>query len=134
MIIVVWCYIREGVLIINFIKFYRYVENGEWIFFGVKLKCNVLIYDCCEGMYLDVMYYFEFCRCILFYIMNFILFCVLIVVLIFFVFLLLLEFGERMFFGVIVLLFFIIFLLMLMVGIMSWIRYCFFLCCIWLFF
>ncbi|XP_068718638.1 neuronal acetylcholine receptor subunit alpha-7-like isoform X1 [Montipora capricornis] len=91
-----------------------YVENGEWILLGVKSKRNVLTYDCCEGTYPDVTYHLELRRRTLFYIMNFILPCVLIAVLTLLVFLLPPESGERMSFGVTVLLSFTILLLMLM--------------------
>lgn len=95
----------------------RYVENGEWILLGVRSQRNVMTYDCCEGKFPDVTYHLELRRRTLFYLMNFILPCVLIAVLTLLVFLLPPESGERMSFGVTVLLSFTILLLMLMVGV-----------------
>lgn len=91
-----------------------YVENGEWILRDVKSKRNLLTYGCCEGKFPDVTYRLELRRRTLFYMMNFILPCVLIAVLTLLVFLLPPESGERMSFGVTVLLSFTILLLMLM--------------------
>lgn len=91
-----------------------YVENGEWILLGVRSQRNVMTYDCCEGKFPDVTYHLELRRRTLFYLMNFILPCVLIAVLTLLVFLLPPESGERMSFGVTVLLSFTILLLMLM--------------------
>lgn len=95
----------------------RYVENGEWVLLGVRSQRNVMTYDCCEGKFPDVTYHLELRRRTLFYLMNFILPCVLIAVLTLLVFLLPPESGERMSFGVTVLLSFTILLLMLMVGV-----------------
>ena len=95
----------------------RYVENGEWYLLGVRSQRNVMTYDCCEGKFPDVTYHLELRRRTLFYLMNFILPCVLIAVLTLLVFLLPPESGERMSFGVTVLLSFTILLLMLMVGV-----------------
>ena len=94
----------------------RYVENGEWILLDAKSERNLLSYDCCEGKFSDVTYHLELRRRTLFYMMNFILPCVLIAVLTLLVFLLPPESGERMSFGVTVLLSFTILLLMLMVS------------------
>ncbi|KAM7430993.1 Neuronal acetylcholine receptor subunit alpha-7 [Porites harrisoni] len=91
-----------------------YVENGEWILSDVTSKRSVLEYDCCDGKFPDVTYRLELRRRTLFYMMNFILPCVLIAVLTLLVFLLPPESGERMSFGVTVLLSFTILLLMLM--------------------
>lgn len=104
----------------------RYVENGEWILSGVTSKRSVLEYDCCDGKFPDVTYRLELRRRTLFYMMNFILPCVLIAVLTLLVFLLPPESGERMSFGVTVLLSFTILLLMLMV---SLVLFCFFFAC-----
>ena len=83
---------------------------------GVTSKRSVLEYDCCDGKFPDVTYRLELRRRTLFYMMNFILPCVLIAVLTLLVFLLPPESGERMSFGVTVLLSFTILLLMLMVS------------------
>jgi len=91
-----------------------YVENGEWILLDVKSQRNLLTYECCDGKFPDVTYHLELRRRTLFYMMNFILPCVLIAVLTLLVFLLPPESGERMSFGVTVLLSFTILLLMLM--------------------
>ncbi|XP_022792184.1 neuronal acetylcholine receptor subunit alpha-7-like [Stylophora pistillata] len=91
-----------------------YVENGEWILLGVKSERRLLTYDCCDGEFPDVTYHVQIRRRTLFYMMNFILPCVLIAVLTLLVFLLPPESGERMSFGVTVLLSFTILLLMLM--------------------
>lgn len=91
-----------------------YVENGEWILLDVRSERKLLRYDCCEGEFLEVTYHLELRRRTLFYMMNFILPCVLIAVLTLLVFLLPPESGERMSFGVTVLLSFTILLLMLM--------------------
>lgn len=92
------------------------MENGEWILLDVRSERKLLTYDCCEGEFPEVTYHLELRRRTLFYMMNFILPCVLIAVLTLLVFLLPPESGERMSFGVTVLLSFTILLLMLMVS------------------
>lgn len=100
---------------INLLSLYSYGDNGEWILLSSKPVRQVKQYDCCDGWYPEVAYKIHLRRRTLYYIMNFILPCILIAVLTLLVFLLPPESGERMSFGVTVLLSFTILILMLMV-------------------
>ncbi|XP_020917719.1 neuronal acetylcholine receptor subunit alpha-9-II isoform X2 [Exaiptasia diaphana] len=90
-----------------------YVENGEWSLQSVIPYRLVKTYECCEGAYSEIRFEIKLRRRTLYYMMNFILPCILIAVLTLLVFLLPFESGERMSFGVTVLLSFTILILML---------------------
>lgn len=94
---------------------FSYVESGEWMLLETKVDSSTEIAE--TGQYSVVTYLIKIRRRTLYYIMNFILPCVLIAILTVLVFLLPPESGERVSYGITVILSFTILLLMLYVSI-----------------
>lgn len=88
------------------------VFYNEWDVVLMKVQRNVLYYQCCLDLYLDIIFFFEIKWKFLFYIMSILFFCILMVFVVVFGFVFFLEFGEKVFFEVMVLFFFVVFLLM----------------------
>ena len=93
---------------------FRYVENGEWDLFRTKVE--QFNEKSGSELFSVVRYSITVRRITLYYVMNFILPCVLIAVLTVLVFLLPPESGERVSYGITVILSFTILLLMLYVS------------------
>ena len=99
----------------HFFMFFRFVESGEWKLLETNVETSIEPAE--SGQYSVVTYSIKIRRRTLYYIMNFILPCVLIAVLAVLVFLLPPESGERVSYGITVILSFTILLLMLYVSI-----------------
>lgn len=88
-----------------------FMSNGEWDLLLVDVIRNEVFYGCCFELYLDLIFEIRIKWCILFYINNLIVFCIVLVFLIVMVFLFLLEIGEWIFFMIIILLGMIVFMI-----------------------
>ena len=89
------------------------VDNGEWKITSVKIKRNVLKYDCCpDDLYPDITFVINLQRRSLFYTYNLVIPNFIIALLAFFSFYIPVECGERLSFVITVLLSMTVFLLL----------------------
>lgn len=96
------------------VDFSVFVDSVEWELMLVLMVCNVLYYKCCLEFYLDVMFYLKMKRKFLFYLMNLVFFCMLILIVVCLGFILFLDSGEKVFLEIIVLLFLVVFLMVVL--------------------
>ncbi|XP_025078465.1 acetylcholine receptor subunit alpha-type acr-16-like [Pomacea canaliculata] len=89
-----------------------FIRNGEWELIGVPVKRNVLKYDCCPEVYIDVTFTIHIRRRTLYYGFNIILPCVLISSLSLLLFVLPPDAGEKISLGTTILLSLMVFLLL----------------------
>nr|KAG5694689.1 hypothetical protein BaRGS_010015 [Batillaria attramentaria] len=90
----------------------NFVDNGEWELLGVKVKRNVVTYNCCDEPFPDVTFYVHLRRRIKYYFMNIIIPCIILSFLCLAGFLLPPESGEKITLGLSVLLTITVFMLM----------------------
>ncbi|XP_076443929.1 acetylcholine receptor subunit alpha-type acr-16-like [Babylonia areolata] len=89
-----------------------FIRNGEWELIGVPVRRNVLEYECCPEVYIDVTFTIHIRRRTLYYGFNIILPCVLISSLSLLLFLLPPDAGEKISLGTTILLSLMVFLLL----------------------
>lgn len=90
----------------------NFVDNGEWELLGVKVKRNVVYYNCCDEPFPDVTFYVHLRRRIKYYFMNIIIPCIILSFLCLAGFLLPPESGEKITLELSVLLTITVFMLM----------------------
>ena len=90
-----------------------YWENAEWEIVEMPIRRHVIKYECCEDLYVDATFSFVMHRKSLFYIVTFVVPCVLITILTIFIFYLPSNCGEKVTLCISILLALIVFLLLI---------------------
>ena len=90
----------------------NFVDNGEWELMAVKVRRNVVTYNCCDEPFPDVTFFVHLRRRIKYYFMNIIIPCIILSCLCLAGFLLPPESGEKITLGLSVLLTITVFMLM----------------------
>lgn len=90
-----------------------YWRNAEWEIVEMPIRRHKISYPCCDDQYVDITFYFVLHRKSLFYIVTFVVPCVLITILTIFVFYLPSNCGEKVTLCISILLALIVFLLLI---------------------
>ncbi|XP_033627625.1 neuronal acetylcholine receptor subunit alpha-3-like [Asterias rubens] len=90
-----------------------YWENAEWVIVDTPVEKHTIKYPCCENTYVDITFHFVLHRKSLFYVVTFVVPCILITMITIFVFYLPANCGERTTLCISILLAVIVFLLLI---------------------
>lgn len=101
MIFVFWMYDGFYInLIFNIFEgdILNYIFNSEWYLYKFYVDWKVVYYFCCVELYLDIMFYIYILWWFLFYVFNMVMLCIMIMLVVFFGFYILLDFGNEVYF------------------------------------